>query len=853
MKANLNRALSLLSTVLLFAALMMPTVAYALEPNQIEVTVTVGDTVTADKAEPSGAGTYTGEDGATIEPDASDNGYTYTDSGESQTDVSLQGGNEDLQIAQGDDEPAVNTIPNSAVTGADGAYDQTDINNNDIYLGTYTGEGGAYTTDTDAFYDEEGDALSGGLPDSENVEQNGDMVDAILDSKGVEAQEGNEYLVVVGTTTISGDKQVQEVAVTDADGNVLEGYQVTLEANATRNDQIFDSEGGVTISGKTNIILTIDITQSMDTEFSGTDDTRWDVLKQAASEFIDTVYGVERDGSGNITNAGALNENIGLSLVVYSGGDNDVVARTVTVSGSGSAVFTNDDVTELLSYFTQSKTRTSMDDPEDMLANFGTNSQAGYMETADLVDALMSPSYGSVPAENIHVVFMTDGEANTYYANANDTTSSVSYFSGNTTTAGQKGADAAVALLEKGVSLHNVAINDASEANNVSNYMDPNKSGGYFHNKLDEADGVDDDKVDYSLFGVNYTWANTPEAIIETYRSIAQQIVNDAVVAQEARVIDVVPAGYDIYFVNGNTELKVVGTDAEGNTVIEWYIGDLDNGANYSTRYFLIPNSTMGGEYTYGTAYTNDSAILFAKPVANSGEEIAIVLDRPAIVIDPYADNDTVTENYNNDGFSFNLLNSAQSGASGGAAYNLLADSTSANKLQAVGTTVSDTGVTSVSNAVIAGSAVSVATDGAGGWVFENAQVRVNIAADGTVSYERLGAWPATWGNTVDITFDYEIGFTADGNGITLIGAADPAAASASITLQAPNNGDNGDGDDDDDEIPLNPGGSVVDDADIPLGVPTTGGETFSSVELILASLASAAALTLGRRKKNGN
>ena len=607
MKAGTNKMLSLLSAALLFLALTMPSVALALEPNQVEVTISSTETVVADKAGSGGGGTYTGEDGATIVPDATDNGYTYTSGSESgpnvdlqqvqtgnSTDVSLQGTQEDLTIVQNGS--TTNSIPNSAVTGADSSYDDTAINNNGVYLGSYTGTGGAYTTDDTAFYDGDGDALSGGLPASGDVDTDPDMVNAILDSKGVEPQEGSDYLVVVGDTTITGDKKVQEVSVTDPGGNVLAGYEVTLEANATRNDQIFDSEGGVTISGKTNIILTIDITQSMDTEFDGSDDTRWDVLKQAASEFIDIVYGVERDSGGNITNAGSLNENIEISLVVYSGGDNNVVARTVTVSGTGSAVFTNAQVPELLSYFSASKARTAMDDPENMLQNFGTNSQAGYMETEELVDALMSPSYGSVPAENIHVVFMTDGEANTYYANSNDTTSTVSYFSGSTTTAGQKAANAAVDLLEKGVSLHNVAINDASEEPTVSNYMNPNKPGGYFHNKLDLADGVDDDKVDYSLFGVNYTWANTPETIVETYRTIAQQIVNDAVVAEQARVIDVVPAGYDIYFVNGNTELKVVGTDSEGNTVIEWYIGDLENGAAYSSRYFLVPQQHHGVE-----------------------------------------------------------------------------------------------------------------------------------------------------------------------------------------------------------------------------------------------------------------
>ncbi len=840
--ARKHKLLSLLTAVFLFAALALPSVGYALAPNEVTVTVSAEETVTAVAAETDEDnfvdGTYVSEDEATIIPDATGNGYTYNGSGENSTDVSLEGANEDLSIVQNGSTD--NTIPNSAVTGADGSYDDTAINNNDIYLDTYTGGGGSYSTNNGAFYDEEGIPLSNGLPDDENsVTQDGSMVDAILWSNGIEADPEKDYLIVVGETTIEGDKTVKEVSVTDAEGNVLEGYEVTLEAQGTRTDQIFDSEGGVSISGKTNVVLSIDITDSMGDELGDSDVTKWEVLKQAATEFIDILYGVERDGSGNITNLSSLNQNVDLSLVVYSGGRNNVVARTVTVSGSGSNVFTNDNVTELLNYFTGSASRGGLTGSTGMLNNPGTNAQAGYMETGELVQALIDSSGGSITGDNIHVVFMTDGEANTYYNNPSDTTTSIAYSSNSTqiTNAGKRASEAAIDLLEKGVSLHNVVINDSNTAaNSIATYMDPNKSGGYLKGLLDDNDP--DGEINYDNFDINYTWASTPEQIIETYKTIAKQIVNDAVVAEQARVIDVIPAGFDIYFVNGNTELKVVGTDSEGNTIIEWYIGDLKNGVKESTRYFLVPNSTLGGAYTYGTAYTNDSAVLYAKPVAAGGEEVAIVLDRPAIVLDPFADNDAVTENYNNS-FNFNLLNGSSSGASGGSTYNLKVDSIDTNKLQAVGTTVSNTAVVNVTNAMIAGVSASVTTDGAGNWVFENSQVRVTVKPDGTVTYEQLGAWPQSWGSAANITFDYSIGFAADGNGITLIGTPGTAAASASIALNqpVPPGGDDG-GDDDDGDIPLGPGGGSIplSPGAIPLGAPNTGGTTMIVPAAILTA-----------------
>ncbi len=844
LRARRHRRLSLLVAALLLAMLALPTVGYALAPNEVTVTVSATETVTATAAQTDESnlteGTYVSDDEATIIPNATGNGYTYN-SGENSTDVSLEGTDEDLSVVQDGD--TSNTIPNSAVTGADSGYDQTDINDDDIYLGSYTGSGGSYSTAPSEFYNEDGTPIVNGLPsDSEDVTDDSTKVNTILWSNGIEADPDKDYLVVIGETTIEGDKTVKEVSVTDTEGNVLEGYEVTLEAEGTRNDQIFDSEGGVSISGKTNVVLSIDITDSMGDKLGGSNVTKWEVLKQAATEFIDILYGIERDGSGNITNLSALNTNVDLSLVVYSGGKNNVVARTVTVSGSGSNVFTNDNVTELLNYFTDSASRSGLTGSTGMLNNYGTNAQAGYMETGELVQALIDSSGGSVTGDNIHVVFMTDGEANTYYSNPSNTTTSIAYSSNSTQiqNAGKRASEAAVDLLEKGISLHNVVINDSNTAaNSIATYMDPNKPGGYFKELLDANDPQGE--INYDNFDINYTWASTPEQIIETYKTIANQIVNDAIVAQQARVIDVIPAGFDIYFVNGNTDLKVVGTDAEGNTVIEWYIGDLKNGVKESTRYFLVPNSTLGDAYTYGTAYTNDSAILYAKPIVTGGQEVAIVLDRPAIVLDPFADNDAVLENYNNS-FNFNLLNGSSSGASGGSAYNLKVDSFDANKLQAVGTTVSNTAVVGVTNAMIAGVSVGVTLDGSGNWVFENSQLRVIVKPDGTVTYEQLGAWPEAWGSNANVTFDYSIGFTAEPNGITLIGTPGTASASASIALAQPTQPGGGDpgggGDDGGSNIPLGPGGNIpLSPGAIPLGIPSTGGESLT-VPLALAVFA---------------
>ena len=159
---------------------------------------------------------------------------------------------------------------------------------------------------------------------------------------------------------------------------------------------------------------------------------------------------------------------------------------------------------------------------------------------------------------------------------------------------------------------------------------------------------------------VTYTAAADAKALQSVFDGLAEEIVKDtmasAAVAYDARMIDVVPACYDVV-VGSDSNVTVIGKDKEGNTVIEWNIGDMNslNGGNYKTSYYLLPNSTLGKDYVYGTVLTNDSAVLYCKPIAALGKEIAIVLDRPIVTIAAEAnpDDDGIVHTFG--AFDFNI------------------------------------------------------------------------------------------------------------------------------------------------------------------------------------------------------
>jgi len=258
-------------------------------------------------------------------------------------------------------------------------------------------------------------------------------------------------------------------------------------------------------------------------------------------------------------------------------------------------------------------------------------------------------------------------------------------------------------------------------------------------------------------------------------KALASRISEEAIIAANARVIDVVPAGFDVYLKDGG-DVRVAGKDEAGNTILVWEIGGMTAAGEYETSYFLVPNDPT----RYGTAFTNDSAILTCKPVG-SAQDVAIVMPRPAVLLGMAANPDETTRSYGS--FTAGNLIAGFPGAD------------TAEKLQAAGTAVGDVRVTSI-RAVTIGSETftDISADPMTGVITVNlgAYGALSVDPDGTVRYDAGGPWNPAWGERFTIGFEYSIAADGSAGDVALLGSGPDgelsfsARSTGSITVLAP-------------------------------------------------------------------
>ena len=572
------------------------------------------------EADPDGSYTYTNEDGTQTKVDNANEGES----------------DEALVITQGEGETAEeNRIDNDELC-AGAVSNEAALAQNGVHIGDYASEGTTTATDPDAFFDD-GEPLDDAIQTPASEVAEGDVF-GVLDALGVEPAADAEYLIEMKDTTVTGGKTVTQT-VEVIDGKESEAYKVTLTAAAAGGGRVFtqsEESYGVLVGGKREIVLTIDITGSMDDKIEKRkQDTKWDVLKLAAQEFLRTVYAIDADGN-------AKNEDVAVTLVAYCGGDSERVSTTIKR-------FTAAEAGTLMQKFAPEAERFDFTpEDSDMLTKGGTNTEAGYLESYNAIEALLARTgEDATDAKDVHLVFMTDGCANSILDEngrslSSGATERADARKSKEQLAGERAAEQAVEILKKGVSLYNIVINN-TDLGRIAPYMDPEngteQKPGYLRERIAQANaqaGAEYDQIDADR--LHYVAATTKAQIAAAYQEVAESIVNQAadfaLVAYNARVIDVVPKEFTVHIDDANKDkLKVVGTDGQGGTILEWEIGDLNNGDNVSASYFLLPASNLGEDYKYGTTYTNDSAILYCKPLAKGGEEVAIVLDRPAVTL----------------------------------------------------------------------------------------------------------------------------------------------------------------------------------------------------------------------------
>ena len=213
----------------------------------------------------------------------------------------------------------------------------------------------------------------------------------------------------------------------------------------------------------------------------------------------------------------------------------------------------------------------------------------------DAAYAMLEKIYGgnSAPVDrNTGVLLFTDGAANR-----------PSY------TAKESAIVAERKLVEDfGATVVNVALGTSS---NYTNYMDPSDPN-YLYNASSSNSVI---RGDYTaeralLLEQTVVYYNIPKmsndqlavkisemfeaafkTITTTTTKLESGVIADGVLAAvQSKLIDTIPATMEIVSVAGNsTGYKVLGKDENGNTLIEWDLGNLYSGDELTFSYFMVP------------------------------------------------------------------------------------------------------------------------------------------------------------------------------------------------------------------------------------------------------------------------
>ena len=365
-----------------------------------------------------------------------------------------------------------------------------------------------------------------------------------------------------------------------------EGYitEIVVNADAVYNVQYdgdVEVEVEVPVEGGTDFVITLDVSTSMD----GSADK---AMLQALKAVLDKIM--------------ANDENT-VSIVFYGSGANvmtlDINGETLN-SFSPAMGITADDIFNTKLPGSQYSLNDLVNGSGYVLSAIrgaygvsgnATNTASGL----DAAYAMLEKIYGgdSAPVDrNTGVLLFTDGAANR-----------PSY------TAKESAIVAERKLVEDfGATVVNVALGTSS---NYTNYMDPSDPN-YLYNASSSNSVI---RGDYTaerelLLEQNVVYYNIPKmsndqlavkisemfeaafkTITTTTTKLESGVIADGVLAAvQSKLIDTIPATMEIVSVAGNsTGYKVLGKDENGNTLIEWDLGNLYSGDELTFSYFMVP------------------------------------------------------------------------------------------------------------------------------------------------------------------------------------------------------------------------------------------------------------------------
>ena len=391
-----------------------------------------------------------------------------------------------------------------------------------------------------------------------------------------------------GTFSIGGDIQGVKTEITvDADAALTIYYDGKAEiTRKVRTDKA------------TDFVITLDVSGSMDW------DGRYSAMTKALNVLLDEIMAGEENT---------------VSIVCWSD-----YASVVQLDVNG-----------------ETKNRFSAEDgvsAEDIIAALkqpygGTEPAAGLDKAYELLSALrQTEGTDTDTVRNTGVLLFTDGEAN--YSSSERATI----------------IDEHKLYEEFGATVVNVSIGDEYDVKQYERYLDPT-SQNYNYSILGEEyttdENAEENRKNYQEKVVYYNIPKLTDQeladkvselfetafveIVSEKRQLQTETITDGVLAAvSAKLIDEIPAGFELVEVVGETtSYKVQGVDSEGNTTIEFDLDDLVSGEESTLSYFVVP---VGENANVGvTAFQDAETVLVAEPiekVTNKNEQkktIAVV------------------------------------------------------------------------------------------------------------------------------------------------------------------------------------------------------------------------------------
>lgn len=420
-------------------------------------------------------------------------------------------------------------------------------------------------------------------PTVPRIEVNGVDIELVKNVETVNMTDNGD-----GTFSIGGDIQGVKTEITvDADAALTIYYDGKAEiTRKVRTDKA------------TDFVITLDVSGSMDW------DGRYSAMTKALNVLLDEIMAGEENT---------------VSIVCWSD-----YASVVQLNVNG-----------------ETKNRFSAEDgvsAEDIIAALkqpygGTEPAAGLDKAYELLSALrQTEGTDSDTVRNTGVLLFTDGEAN--YSSSERATI----------------IDEHKLYEEFGATVVNVSIGDEYDVKQYERYLDPT-SQNYNYSVLGEEyttdENAEENRKNYQEKVVYYNIPKLTDQeladkvselfetafveIVSEKRQLQTETITDGVLAAvSAKLIDEIPAGFELVEVVGETmSYKVQGVDSEGNTTIEFDLDDLVSGEESTLSYFVVP---VGENANVGvTAFQDVETVLVAEPierVTNKNEQkktIAVV------------------------------------------------------------------------------------------------------------------------------------------------------------------------------------------------------------------------------------